>query len=145
MSKTVFFLIVVGALLYVIFPRDLIPDFLLGWGWIDDLVVLYMLWRYYRRLKLARPADTYSGRPRSETHDDEQPGTNGSGKQANGDPYSTLGIPKDATREEIKAAYRELAAKYHPDKVQHLGREFRELAEKRFKEIQQAYEILISK
>ena len=31
------------------------------------------------------------------------------------DPYSVLGISKNATDEEVKAAYRELARKYHPD------------------------------
>ena len=33
----------IGAILYVLFPRDLIPDFLAGWGWIDDLIVLFLL------------------------------------------------------------------------------------------------------
>jgi DnaJ-class molecular chaperone len=36
-----------------------------------------------------------------------------------------------------------LAGQYHPDKVSHLGEEFRQLAEKRFKEIQVAYQELI--
>ncbi|QEL12767.1 DUF1232 domain-containing protein [Kushneria phosphatilytica] len=27
------------ALLYIVSPLDLIPDFLLGWGWIDDIVI----------------------------------------------------------------------------------------------------------
>jgi DnaJ like chaperone protein len=61
------------------------------------------------------------------------------------DPYTVLEIPKDATEEQIKTAYRKLANKYHPDKVLHLGEEFRKLAEKRFKEIQKAYQELVNK
>jgi uncharacterized membrane protein YkvA (DUF1232 family) len=38
-----------GDLLNVISPRDLVPDFLVGWGCLDDLVVLLLLWSFYRR------------------------------------------------------------------------------------------------
>ena len=61
------------------------------------------------------------------------------------DPYAALGVARDAPAGEIKHAYRELANKYHPDKVSHLGEEFRLLAEKRFKEIQAAYQQLSQK
>lgn len=52
------------------------------------------------------------------------------------DPYEALGITKTASADEIKRAYRKLAAKYHPD----VNKE-KDAAEK-FKEIQEAYEIL---
>ncbi|HUT69368.1 MAG TPA: DnaJ domain-containing protein [Desulfatiglandales bacterium] len=45
----------------------------------------------------------------------------------------------------MKNAYRKLANKYHPDKVDHLGDEFRVLAEQRFKEIQEAYQELVNR
>ena len=51
-------------------------------------------------------------------------------------PYDTLGVSKDAGADEIKRAYRKLAAKYHPD-----VNKDKEAVEK-FKEIQQAWEIL---
>jgi len=38
-----------------------------------------------------------------------------------------------------------LANKYHPDKVDHLGEEFKKLAEKKFKDIQEAYQKLTVK
>lgn len=58
------------------------------------------------------------------------------------DPYEVLQIPRDATQEEIHKAWVELAAQYHPDKAAHLGLDLQLLAEKRFKEIQRAYDIL---
>ena len=54
----------------------------------------------------------------------------------NKDFYSILGVSKNATKQEIKRAFRKLAAKYHPDKNKSAD------AEKKFKEIQQAYEVL---
>jgi len=134
MNKGLIYLI--GAILYVLFPRDLVPDFLAGWGWLDDAAVLYFLWRYYRRQRLLKEASTGSNQT-GQTADDQQPHT------GDANPYTVLEIEPDASKEEIKAAYRRLAAQYHPDKVQHLGREIRELAEARFREIQQAYDILM--
>ena len=62
----------------------------------------------------------------------------GSGRSA----YETLGLSPTASREEVRKTYRDLARKYHPDRVEHLGPEFQELANKRMSEINQAYETL---
>ncbi len=53
-----------------------------------------------------------------------------------------LGVSMQAGEQEIKAAYRALLAKYHPDKVTHLGGEFSELAAVRTREIIEAYDYL---
>lgn len=58
------------------------------------------------------------------------------------DPHKVLKVPGNATQEEIHKAWVELAAQYHPDKAAHLGSDLQALAEKRFKEIQRAYDIL---
>jgi len=56
--------------------------------------------------------------------------------------YSVLGISTRSSNEEVHTAYRSLANKYHPDKVSHLGKEFIELANRKFAEIQNAYETI---
>lgn len=52
------------------------------------------------------------------------------------DYYEVLGVNKDSKKEEIKKAYRQLVKKYHPDVNKEEG------AEEKFKEIQEAYEVL---
>ena len=54
------------------------------------------------------------------------------------DPYKVLGITRDASDEEIKRAYRELAKKYHPDKYK--NSDLAELANEKMKEINAAYD-----
>jgi molecular chaperone DnaJ len=53
------------------------------------------------------------------------------------DYYAILGVPKKASQDELKKAYRRMAVKYHPDKNQG-----DKLAEEKFKEINEAYDVL---
>ncbi len=54
--------------------------------------------------------------------------------------YKILEADPSATNEELKKAYRRMAMKYHPDKVSHLGEDFRKTAESKFKKVNEAYE-----
>ncbi len=54
------------------------------------------------------------------------------------DYYEVLGVPRGASKDEIKRAYRRLAKKYHPD----LNKDDPKAAEEKFKEVSEAYEVL---
>jgi DnaJ like chaperone protein len=138
---------------YLASPYDLFPDFFLGPGWIDDLILvgLYCWYFFVYRRKRSGYKDNHQGTHGTragkgqdrfrEARDSEQ------GFRKNGslkDAYSVLGVSRNASPETIRTAYRRLAGQYHPDKVVHLGEEFRELADRRFKEIQAAYDELKS-
>jgi DnaJ like chaperone protein len=144
-------ILLILALIYVLSPYDLLPDMVIGWGWIDDLVILGFLWRYFHLLKKQKRYQsgkhTDSGRSYKDTAG-ENSSRSKTNKQDSADflnPYEILGIESDSSQDDIKRAYRQLAGKYHPDKVAHLGDEFKVLAEKRFKKIQQAYQELRTK
>lgn len=56
--------------------------------------------------------------------------------------YELLGIDPAASPDEVKRAFRQQIARYHPDKVQHLGKEFQEMAAERAAELTESYRIL---
>lgn len=56
------------------------------------------------------------------------------------DPYSVLGIQPNASDDEVKRAYRELARKYHPDNYQ--NNPLADLAEEKMKEVNEAYDAI---
>ena len=56
--------------------------------------------------------------------------------------YDVLDVAPTAPPDEIKRAFRAQIARYHPDKVQHLGKEFQEMAAGRAAELTEAYRVL---
>ena len=126
------------AAIYILSPFDIIPDWIIGGGWLDDIAMLGLLLWFFSRIK--KGADgTYKQYKNAE----KPAGDYKEKKEEESNPYTILGVKKNASKDEIKAAYTKLAAKYHPDKVQHLGQEFQDLAHERFTAIKQAYDTLI--
>ncbi len=146
----------VVGILYWLLPVDFFSDFNIGIGWLDDILVgilLYFLWGYIKhRLAYERQQNQDYGYQKSGDWGDsgfqgsysgnwqENPKSETQGSLRN--PYEILGVNPGADFAEIKRAYHRQASKYHPDKVSHLGDEFRALAEEKFKEINMAYEML---
>lgn len=83
-------------------------------------------------MKSGRPSDPRPGSPET------QPLTEPMASPAPW--YAVLQVAPEATTAEIRAAYYRLAEQYHPDKVQDLGSEIRELAARRLAEIDTAYQ-----
>ena len=145
-------LIYLIPILYAICPYDLLPDFFVGLGWIDDLILLGGLYWYHFIYRPAKAKARYENAYRQEgqgrqskTYNENQKDAHKDERFSRRDPYDILGVNRHASAGEIKNAYRKLANKYHPDKVDHLGEEFKELAEKKFKDIQEAYQKLTAK
>ena len=145
-------LIYIIVILYVISGFDIIPEWVVGpIGVIDDIIILGALYWYfiYRPAKIrAKSQRAYyqegDGR-RRESYQENQKRAQTDKRFSKSDPYKVLGVRRQASIDDIKSAYRKLAAKYHPDKVVHLGDEFRTLAEQKFKEIQEAYQELVDR
>lgn len=137
--------LIAAGVAYLLLPRDLIPDFAgRGLGFIDDLVVAAgLLWVYRKQLRefaerKARGADGPGGEPPGASGRAEATPPGGAGS----DPYAVLGVPRSASQEAIRAAYRARMREYHPDKVSHLGEELQQLAHRKAQEIQRAFEAL---
>ena len=110
--------------------RGLILGFLLGW--LFDSI--------YRRptihFTFQHGTDDFSGYQKEERN--WQPYVDVTLQEA----YRTLGIRETATDDEVRQAYRQMALRYHPDHVEAQGEAAREEAEKKFREVTEARDII---
>ncbi len=127
------------CVLYILSPLDLIPDFFGLPGRLDDLALA--IWTFYFLRSGWRPpgGGRKAGRSRTSSKTEGSTGPDTSGR-APQDPYEVLGVKRGQDLSEIRARYRELLLRYHPDRVEHLGEEFRELAERRTRQITEAFQ-----
>jgi len=56
--------------------------------------------------------------------------------------YKILGISSTASDDEVKKAYRKMAVKFHPDKVEQMGAEYQKGAKEKFQKIQDSYDAI---
>jgi len=89
----------------------------------------YVLWKVYRDV-LEKSISRHAPRPPVDEYTPLESA------------YKILGVEPDCTFAEAKAAYQSLVQKYHPDRVSSLGEELQEIAERRTKEINEAYQQL---
>ena len=146
------FWIYLFLILYALSPFDLLPEYLVGpIGWVEDVITIGLLYWYfiYRPAKMRsqfQQAYYQKGKGgQGEAYQENQQRAQTEPRFSRRDPYDVLGVPKGASVDEIRRAYRKLVVKYHPDKVNHLGDEFRVLAETKFKQIQEAYQELVNR
>ena len=96
------------ALLYAVSPYDLMPDWLVGFGWLDDISILGLLWWYIYRYNKSRfrgpGASTGRGGGYSQYQSQEQFAED-SGRL---DAYQILGVDRKASQSEIRLAYDKL-------------------------------------
>jgi DnaJ like chaperone protein len=93
-----------------------------------------------RQERAEREREEREARERARKDSSQGGGQKEAKADTNKDPYEVLGVGRNASFEEIRRAYRELASKYHPDKVSHLAKEFQEMANEKLKEINGAWE-----
>ena len=146
--------IVIGALGYFILPLDAIPDLIPAAGFADDLAVLLIATasvlahvKPEHRRRAGELMDWERSRGKRESgggssRQEQGPRTFASETEKESHYKRTLDLAGEITPSALKERYRELAHKYHPDKVRHLGVEFQEMAGQKLKEINTAYEFL---
>lgn len=145
-------LLILIGLAYLASPIDLIPDlFVPFFGLIDDTVLIGLIIYYLRFNRLpdffnwgsgGRSSDHNSAHARPDGEQDawtDKRTNPRTGYSATKKPHEILGIKKNATKDEIQAAFRNAAKQYHPDRVAGLGKELQELAHQKFIEIKDAY------
>ena len=139
--KTLARWLLLAALLYLLLPFDLIPDFLGVPGRIDDLLAMGLLAWFYRGQVRQQAAAGSQQQAQGSAGAGQRTGAQ-STRTKGFDAYEILGVSRNASSDAIQAAYRARMQEYHPDKVAHLGVDLQKLAHEKSQEIQRAYQQL---
>lgn len=142
--RTLKYVFIIIGIIYLLSPIDFLPDLFGLVGRIDDLALIaFLLWKY-KQIKNRVTANF----EKLKEDINNQANNNSSNQSSNNStkkvfcPYNTLNISQNANQDEIKKAYKKMIREYHPDKVEHLGDDLKELANNKIRDIQRAYEEL---
>jgi len=95
-----------------------------------------------RQQEEARQREEKDARQREEENAASQPSPGATTSQEGFDPYAVLGVPPDASKEDILAAYQKARLKYDPDQVTHLSEEVQEHFKAKAQEVDRAHQKL---
>ena len=139
--KTLVKWLIVAAIVYLVMPYDLLPDFLGLPGRIDDVLIMgWLAWFYRNHLQQYVARESEKGQTgQTEAGSGGQGATRATKSSMAFDAYEVLGVTRSASSDAIQEAYRSRMQEYHPDKVAHLGEELQQLAHEKSQQIQRAY------
>lgn len=139
--KTLVKWLIVAAIVYLVMPYDLLPDFLGLPGRIDDVLIMgWLAWFYRNHLQQYVARESEKGQTgQTEDGSGGQGATRATKSSMAFDAYEVLGVTRSASSDAIQEAYRSRMQEYHPDKVAHLGEELQQLAHEKSQQIQRAY------
>jgi len=139
--KTLVKWLIVAAIVYLVMPYDLLPDFLGLPGRIDDVLIMgWLAWFYRNHLQQYVARESEKGQTgQTEDGSGGQGATRAAKSSMAFDAYEVLGVTRSASSDAIQEAYRSRMQEYHPDKVAHLGEELQQLAHEKSQQIQRAY------
>jgi len=133
------YLLLVIWLAYFLLPIDLLPDMMGIVGRLDDFALgAYLVYRYLKA------ADRIANMHKRDAERDAASKQEPKEETVDQSPLEVLGVGNTANEQEVRDAYRQKMAEYHPDKVNHLGEDLKELAHRKCLAIQAAFEQLRS-
>jgi len=139
---------------YTLCPFDILPDAIPIGGFIDEFLLLGLVVYFLKNGRFPNFFNQWgkifywnhsSFEKQEEFKNNYEENHQNKNQVSQDDPYEILGINQGASQSEIRKAYLLAAQKYHPDKVEHLGKDLQKIAQDKFIQIQEAYTILSNK
>lgn len=123
------------AVIYFVVPFDFLPDHWGRVGRLDDLLFFFIIiYIFFFKPLIDEILNKKSQKRPGQNAESEFSGTR--------DPYSILGVSRNAGPEEIRNAYHEKIRQYHPDLVDKMGPEIQQVAREKTQLLNSAYETL---